>query len=73
MPNLEVILVSPLRRTLQTAYNLFKEHPNFKNIKVVLEPNLREQLNSSCDVPGDINAIIYDFSTLFSQVDSSRL
>ena len=52
---------------------MFKDHPNFNNLKVILEPDLREQLNSSCDVPGDIEAIIYDFSTLFQQVDLSRL
>ena len=28
----EIVLVSPLKRTLQTAYHVFRSHPNFENI-----------------------------------------
>ena len=27
--NVETVLISPLRRALETAYNVFKKHPNF--------------------------------------------
>ena len=51
MPNIYVILVSPLRRSLQTAYLIFKDHPNFKDILVIVDPHLREQMLSASDVP----------------------
>jgi len=43
--------VSPLRRALQTAYLLFKDHPNFNNIEVIIDPNIRETLGSPCSIP----------------------
>jgi len=42
LPDLQLIIVSPLHRALETAYLIFKDHPNFKKIKVVVDPNLRE-------------------------------
>ena len=38
------IVVSPLRRTMETAYYVFKDHPNFKGMKVVVEPLIREKI-----------------------------
>ena len=38
------IVVSPLRRTMETAYYVFKDHPNFKKMKVVVEPIIREKI-----------------------------
>ena len=32
LPNLELVFVSPLRRALETAYFMFKDHPNFRSI-----------------------------------------
>ena len=51
MPKLEMIVVSPLVRALETAYLIFKDHPNFENVIVVLDPDLRETLHSACDIP----------------------
>ena len=51
LENLSHVFVSPLRRALETAYYLFKNHPNFLNIIFILDPDIREHLNSSCDVP----------------------
>ena len=39
-----LVYVSPMRRTIQTAYFLFKEHPAFDKIKFVLAPLARETL-----------------------------
>jgi broad specificity phosphatase PhoE len=36
--NFQTIFVSPLRRTIETAYWIFKDHPNFSNIKFILKP-----------------------------------
>lgn len=40
-----------MRRALETAYNVFKDHPNFANLTFIVDPDLREELFVSCDVP----------------------
>ena len=40
--NIEIIYISPLYRCLQTAFFLFKNHPNKKNLKIVVHPLLTE-------------------------------
>lgn len=47
--------VSPLVRAIETAYFLFKDHPDKPLIKVV--PLMREHLHSVCDIPSNINEI----------------
>ena len=32
LPDVEIVFVSPMRRCLETAYRLFKDHPNFDRI-----------------------------------------
>lgn len=61
LPNLKQILVSPLRRTLQTAYLLFKDHPDFKDIEVIIYPNIRESFGCACDVPFPVEQVLNDF------------
>ena len=58
MPFAEIVYVSPMQRTLQTAYQVFKDHPNFENIKFVLVPDLKEHLKCTCDIPGHIQPLI---------------
>src|SRR5262245_41987539 len=53
----EVVLVSPLTRALETAVGLFGEHPAAPLMQVV--PLLRERVENSCDVgraPADLAA-----------------
>ena len=38
------IVVSPLRRTMETAYYIFKDHPNWKTMEVIVEPIIREKI-----------------------------
>lgn len=38
-----------------------------------MEPLIREQLHASCDVPGDINISIQDYSDKFPKFDTSLL
>jgi hypothetical protein len=40
-----------MRRTLETAYHTFKEHPNFNQMQVVLNPDIREKITITGDVP----------------------
>ena len=45
------VYVSPLRRTMETAYHIFKDRPNFKSIKFTLAPEIREKIGISGDIP----------------------
>ena len=39
---------------METAYLIFKNHPNFKKIKVILFPDLRDKLKNASDIPQPI-------------------
>ena len=49
--NFHTVWISPLRRTLHTAYHIFKNHPNFAKIRFKVEPLLREKLRIAGDMP----------------------
>ena len=53
LSNVSTVFISPLRRALQTAYLLFKNHPKFDSIKFIVHPQLRENMHTVCDVPED--------------------
>lgn len=40
-----------MRRTLETAYWIFKDHPNWPQMEVTLLPDLREKLTIVSDIP----------------------
>ena len=44
--NIELIYVSPLYRTLESAFLIFKNHPNKNNIKMIVHPLLTEVISS---------------------------
>jgi broad specificity phosphatase PhoE len=44
----ELVLVSPLTRALETAVGLFRDHPDAPAMRIV--PLLRERVENSCDV-----------------------
>lgn len=58
----EVVLVSPLTRALQTALGLFEAHPAQPAMEVV--PLLRERVESSCDVGRAPSELAADFPHL---------
>ena len=68
---IHTIMVSPLRRTLETAYNVYKTHPNFDKIKFLVVPALRECLNTTSDIPIHIEETIREFRDLIPQLDFS--
>ena len=73
--NIKLVFTSPLRRALQTTYELFKDHKN--KPRVVVVPGLKEQLGGSCDIADDLNVIRrefldYDYS-LFDTFEDNRL
>ena len=36
---------------METAYHIFKDHPNFNKIKFTLAPEIREKIGISGDIP----------------------
>ena len=67
VPNLTHVIVSPLNRALMTAYLLFKKHPNFGNIRFIVDPDVKEHLHTACDVPRPIDETLEEFNKLFPQ------
>lgn len=67
------VLVSPLRRTLMTAYYVYKDHPNFENIKFVLVPSVRESLNITSDIPTHVDEVVKEFQELLPNLDDSEI
>lgn len=70
---IHTVFVSPLRRTLETAYHIFKTHPNFKMIKFIVVPNLRESMNTISDIPENVDDVKAEFTELIPQLDYSLL
>lgn len=67
--NVTLVLVSPLLRALRTCYEIFKDHKN--KPKVVVWPWSREIVDSSCDIPGDLEELKSKFPTFdFSMMDA---
>jgi hypothetical protein len=66
------VLVSPLRRALETAYHAFKNHPTFDKIKFVIVPSMRECINISSDIPSNIEESVKEFKELIPQLDDSE-
>lgn len=70
---IHTVFVSPLRRTLETAYLVYSTHPDFDKIRFVVMPIIRESLNTSSDIPSDIHQIIEEFRELIPNLDDSML
>ena len=73
LPNVKIVVVSPLRRALETAYHTFKAHPNIGNIRFILNPDVRESMNSICDIPNPILDTINEFKQKFPNLDTSLM
>jgi len=69
----KAVFVSPMRRTLQTAYYLFETHPDRQNIKFIVLPMLRgdkraiyhlsiDSISAAKEEYTNKNGICYDFS-----------
>ena len=58
----ELVLVSPLTRALETAVGVFRDHPSLPPMRVV--PLLRERVENSCDVGRAPAALAAEFPGL---------
>ena len=56
---IHTVFVSPLIRSIQTAYHLFKDHPNFDSIKFVIVPKAREEFLCTDDTKIANYSLIY--------------
>ena len=61
MLNIKVVFVSPMRSALETAYILFKDHPNFNSIKFIMLPHLRPPLDCPANIPIEICETVYEY------------
>ena len=50
---------------METAYHIFKNHPNFHKIPVMLHPDLREKITISGDVPLDNTNFIKELNEVY--------
>ena len=73
LPTLTAVIVSPMIRSLETAYILFKNHPNFSSIKFIVDPDLREHIESPCDIPNPIMKTLEHYKRFFPNFKTSRI
>ena len=65
--DVDVVIVSPMRRALRTCHIIFKEHKS--KAKVIVEPAFREIMESS----NDIGSKIQESMQLFPEFDFSNV
>lgn len=56
---IDTVIVSPLRRAIQTAHYLFKDHPS--KPKMIVNPMVREMISSSCDIGGNLSETMKEY------------
>jgi hypothetical protein len=60
--NAKYVLVSPMRRAMQTCVSMFKDHPRVADIKFIVVPLVREILHTVCDMPICVHELIRTFA-----------
>ena len=60
-----IVYISPLRRAIETAYYMFKDHPNFKNIEFIVHPLVRENIMTTSDIPDSIDNTLKNYAQRF--------
>eukprot|EP00347_Sterkiella_histriomuscorum_P008388 403345286 len=73
LPDVRTVFVSPLRRALQTAYLLFKDHENFDRIKFIVHPMLRENTHTVCDIPESLDQVKLEYQEKIPHLDFSLI
>ncbi|CAI2375738.1 unnamed protein product [Moneuplotes crassus] len=72
--DIDLVLISPLRRTLQTAYYLLRTHPNKENMNYVVHPDIREHLVGVSEMTENWeNKFIDEYQYYFPNLDSSLM
>jgi broad specificity phosphatase PhoE len=58
--HVDLVLCSPLRRTMQTCDIVFRDHPS--KPRIIVDPKLRQYFESTCDVGGRMRESMKEFS-----------
>lgn len=59
-----LVLVSPMRRAIETCFEIFRDHPS--RPKIVVEPGVREIFSSSCDIGTRVGESMKEFGELMN-------
>ena len=73
LTSIGTVFVSPMRRALQTAHLLFKDHPNFNRLRFVVHPLLRENMHTVCDIPERWDIVKAEFLAKIPHMDVSEM
>ena len=69
--HVDIVIVSPLRRALETCWHIFKDHPS--KPQIIVDPLYKEILESNCDIGNRLEESMKDFPSFdFSRVKNSR-
>ncbi|CAI2369068.1 unnamed protein product [Moneuplotes crassus] len=68
-----IVLISPMRRSFETAYNLLKSHPNLSKIVFKVTPEIRGGMRATSGLVTDISKIIDDYKEKLPKLDISRI
>ena len=60
--NITRVMVSPMRRALQTAIHMFKNHPNLSKMTFLVVPQCHEIMHTSNDIPMDCYKLMQQFA-----------
>lgn len=71
--SIHTVFVSPMRRALETAYHIFKNHPDFDKIKFIIVPKAKEGVKATADVSGNIDVLVTEFKEKFPNFDDLLL
>lgn len=67
------VIMSPLRRAVQTTYYFIKKHKNFNNINFILHPDLREHIFGTGELSLNLTTKIEEYKKMFPHLDSNLM
>lgn len=73
LPNLSVLVVSPLHRAMQTAHAVLMNHPRRSEVTVIIDPYMREGLHWTCGIPRPLSDVIKTAKELFADFKEVRI
>ncbi|CAI2375142.1 unnamed protein product [Moneuplotes crassus] len=72
--DVDLVLISPLKRTIQTAYYLLRNHPNKEKINYVIHPGIREHLVGVSEMTDNWeDKLVNEYQKYFPNLDSSLM
>ena len=58
---------------METAFYIFKDHPNIKGMKFVVEPMIREKIMIGSDMPSfnSYQTVVQEYKKMFEEVGAT--